>query len=233
MKKSLIGLFIALLLMVAIGGGVLLLTDKFGSVSAATDKNIDQIRLASTRDFLYASHQQCPVNDSVLITAHLFKDGKPIKTAGIPVDFQLTDNRFARLDDNRVLTDEWGTASTTLRSVAAKELIPEHPYLVNIKATAEGQSSLITVPLTRYMTLNGSVKDKSGGPVQGATVTLLYNATNKPVSAIGATTTTDIDGKYTLQMVPTDVGDITVYAKKGSLESSMPAEFSKLKTTKP
>ncbi len=219
-------LVIGVIVLSAGTGAYFLLTKHSGEASAAVDNAVSQIRLASARDFIYASHPQCRTDDTVLVTAHLYKDGKPVKQAGIPVDFSLSDGRFATLDDNRVYTDEWGTASTNVRSYASGQLIPTHPFLLSVKATAEGKTSLVTLLVTRYMTLNGTVTNKKGEPVQGATVSLLYNATHNPISAMGGTTTTNIDGMYRLDRVPTDVGGVTIYVKKGDFESYIPANFS-------
>ncbi len=53
-------------------------------VSAAEEQPVDSIGLSSARDFLYASLPQSPTEDSALITAQLYKGGKPLKKAGIP-----------------------------------------------------------------------------------------------------------------------------------------------------
>jgi hypothetical protein len=194
--------------------------------SASEEQPVDSIALSSARDFLYASLPQSPTEDSVLITAQLYMGGKPLKKAGIPVDFSLSDGRFATLDQNRVYTDEWGIASTSVRSYNSGLLLPDRPFLLSIKASAEGKSAQITLPMTGYISLGGTVRNKKGDPVEGATVLLAYNRTRVPIKASGSTTTTDVNGKYRLDRVPTDLGDIVVYVKKGDLETSMPADFS-------
>jgi len=193
---------------------------------AASEQRIDSIAVSSARDFLYASQPQSPTEDSALITAQLYQGGKPLKKAGIPVDFSLGDGRFATLDQNRVYTDEWGIASTSVRSYSSGLPLPDRPFLLSIRASAEGKSARITLPITGYISLGGTVKDKKGDPVEGATVSLAYNRTRVPIQASGSTTTTDANGKYRLDRVPTDLGDIVVYAKKGDLETAMPADFS-------
>lgn len=203
-----------------------LMTKTSGSAYAATDKAIGEIRMAVTKDFLYASHPQCKVDDEILITAHLFKDGQPIKKAGIPVEFFVGDGRFATLDANKVYTDEWGTASVHLRSYASGLMIPTHPYPLNVTAKAENMSAQVTIPITRHVSLNGTVRDRKGDPVEGATVAILYDRTRKPINAMGGTTTSDIDGKYRIDRVPTDLGDVLVYIKKGDLETYTKADFS-------
>ncbi len=226
LHRTLCLLVIGLMVVSAGFGTYFLLAKNSGSASAAVDNAVSQIRLASTRDFIYASHPQCRTDDTVLVTAQLYKDGQPVKKAGIPVDFSLSDGRFATLDQNRVYTDEWGTASTNLRSYASGQLIPTHPYLLSVTAASQGKTSLLTMLVTRYKTINGTVTDKKGQPVQDATVSLLYNATHNPISAMGGTTTTNIDGMYRLDRVPTDVGGVTIYVKKGDFESYIPANIS-------
>lgn len=194
--------------------------------SATPEQAFDDIGLSMARDFLYASQPQSPTEDSVLVTAQLYKDGKPLKKAGIPVSFSLGDGRFATLDESRVYTDEWGTASTQVRSYNSGLSLPERPFRLAITASAEGRSAQVTLPITGYMSLRGKVTDKAGGPVERATVSLAYNKTRMPVKASGSTTTTDVNGTYQLNRVPTDLGDIVVYVKKDSLETSMPANSS-------
>ena len=80
--------------------------------------------------------------------------------------------------------------------------------------------------MTGYTSLGGTVRNKKGDPVEGATVSLLYNRTRVPIKAGGGTTASDVNGKYRLDRVPTDLGDIIVYVKKGDLETSTPANFS-------
>lgn len=219
------GYFIVMLALAGIMLGSCLMINGIGDAKAASDGAIDDIRLSSARDFLYAYQPQSPEEDSVLVTAHLYKGGQPVKKAGIPVDISLSDGRFATLDDRRVYTDEWGTASTRVRSHDSGQALPEHPFLLAVTASADGKSSQVTLPITRYMTLNGTVRNKGGSPVKMATVVVLYNRTHNPINAMGATTTTDDDGNYRLERVPIDLGDVTVYARKGDMETYMPAGF--------
>src|SRR5271157_8312 len=225
-------LIIGITILFACLGAYMLLTKNMAGVSAAADNTNTDIKMAATRGFLYASHPLCIVNDSVLITAHVYQNGQPIKKAGIPVDFTLSDERFARLDKSVVYTDQWGTASTYIRSYASGELIPTHPYLVNVTAAALGNKGMLTIKMTRFITQDGTVTDKKGDPVEGAVVTLVYGGTNDPINAIGSTTVTDANGNYRLAMVPTDVGDVNIYVKKGSLQTHMPANFSSLQDLK-
>jgi hypothetical protein len=217
-----------ILIFTGIALGFVFLHDAGGQhvAGAASDQPIDSIAVSSARDFLYASQPQSPTEDSALITAQVYKGGKPLKKAGIPVDFSLGDGRFATLDQNRVYTDEWGIASTSVRPYNSGLPLPDHPFLLVVTASAEGKSARVTLPMTGYISLGGTVKDKKGDPVAGATVSLAYNRTRVPIKASGSTTTTDADGKYRLDRVPTDLGDVVVYAKKGDLETSVPADFS-------
>jgi hypothetical protein len=185
-----------------------------------------ELRLSAASEFLYASRPGGPAEDPVLLTAHIYKDGQPVRKAGIPVDFTISDSRFATLDNKRVYTDDWGTATTRIRSLDSGIPLPSHPFLVTVMASAEGKSSLVTLPLTGYKSLSGIVKDKDGRPVNAAKVVLLYKQTNNPINVAGSTTTTDADGKYYLEKVPTDVGDVIVYVKKGGLETYSPADIS-------
>lgn len=185
----------------------------------------DDIRLSSARDFLFAYQPQNPSEDSVLVTAQLFKDGRPIRQAGIPVNFSLTDGRFAKLDETTVFTDDLGMASTRVRSYNSGQEMSERPFLLGVTAMFGGKSSTVTMPITHYISLNGTIKDRSGGPVMNAQVGVLYNRTHNPVNARGATNTTDVYGNYRLDRVPTDLGDMVVYARKGDLETYKPASF--------
>ena len=193
--------------------------------NAAQTGPADDVRITSARDFLFAYQPQSPVGDSVVITAQLFKNGQPLKQAGVPVYFSLSDGRFATLDDSTAYTDQWGMATTHVRSHDSGQAMTEKPFLLVVSASAAGKSAQLTLPITHYMSLNGTVKNKSGDPVQGASVVVLYNATHNSVNAMGATSTTDIDGKYRLERVPTDLGNMIVYARKGDLETYMPANF--------
>lgn len=194
-------------------------------VKAAPAGAADDVRLSSARDFLFAYQPQSPFEDSVLVTAQLFKNGQPLKQAGVPVNISLSDGRFATLDDTTIYTDAYGMASTRVRSHNSGQAMSDRPFLLAVSASAGGKSSQVTLPVTHYISLNGTVKDKSGNPVKNAEVGVLYNRTHNPVNAMGATSTTDIDGKYSLERVPTDLGDMVVYARKGSLETYMPASF--------
>lgn len=204
---------------------VLLILAAVSFAKAAPAGAADDIRLSSSRDFLYAYQPQSPPEDSVLVTAQLFKDNRPIRQAGIPVNFSLTDGRFAMLDDATVFTDDLGMASTRVRSNSSGQALSERPFLLGVTALSGGKSSTVTMPITHYISLNGTVKDKSGEPVMNARVGVLYNRTHSPVNAMGATSTTDVYGNYRLERVPTDLGDMVVYARKGDLETYMPASF--------
>jgi hypothetical protein len=218
-SKSVGSILIILLLMaVAVG------TD-LSAANAAPDGTVDDIRLTSARDFLFAYQPQSPGEDSVLITAQLFKGGQPVKQAGIPVNFSLSDGRFATLDDTRVYTDRWGMASTRVRSFNSGRAMSERPFLLAITASSGDKSTRLTMPITHYISLSGTVKDKNGTPVDGAHVGVLYNRTRQPISAMGATSATDIRGKYRLERVPTDLGGMVVYARKGDLETYTPASI--------
>jgi hypothetical protein len=61
--------------------------------------------------------------------------------------------------------------------------------------------------------------------VEGATVSLLSKSNGKSIKAGGSTATTDIDGNYRLDRVPTDLGGVIVYVKKGDLATSTAADF--------
>lgn len=214
------GSLIIFALLIAAAAGALLLV-----VKAAPAGPADDVRLSSARDFLFAYQPQSPSEDSVLVTAQLFKAGRPLKQAGIPVNFSLSDGRYATLDETTVYTDQWGQASTKVRSYNSGQALTEQPFLLSVSADAGGKSSSVVLPVTHYISLNGTVKNKNGDPVQGATVAVLYNRTHSPVNSLGATSTTDIDGKYRLDRVPTDLGDMVVYARKGDVETYMPASF--------
>lgn len=217
--RSIGSLIILALLIVAIAGAFLYV------VKAATAGPADDVRLSSARDFLFAYQPQDHSGDSVVVTAQLFKNGQPLKQAGVPVNFSLSDGRFATIDDSTAYTDQWGMATTRVRSYDSGQAMNDRPFLLVVSASVAGRSSQVTLPITHYIALNGTVKNKGGDPVQGARVAVLYNATHNSVNAMGATSTTDIDGKYHLTRVPTDLGNMIVYAKKGDIETYMPANF--------
>lgn len=218
--RSIGSLIILALIIVAVAGAVLFV------VEAAQSGPPDNVKLTSARDFLFAYQSQSPgTGDSVVLTAQLFKNGQPLKEAGVPVNFSLSDGRYATIDDTTAYTDKWGMASTRVRSYDSGQPMTDRPFLLGVTASAAGKSSLVTLPVTHYIALNGTVKDKRDDPVQGASVVLLYNATHNTVNAMGATSTTDIDGKYRLERVPTDLGNMIVYARKGDIEAYMPANF--------
>lgn len=217
--RSASSLIILALVITAVTGGILYV------VKAAPAGTADDVRLSSSRDFLYAYQPQSPGGDSVVVTAQLFKNGQPLKQAGIPVNFSLSDGRFAAVDDYTSYTDQWGMATTRVRSYDSGVAMNEKPFLLVVSASTAGKSSQITLPITHYTSLNGTVKNKNGDPVRGARVAVLYNTTHNAINAMGATSTSDIDGKYRLEKVPTDLGDMVVYAKKGDVETYMPASF--------
>lgn len=204
---------------------IVLLVSAMAVVKAAPAGAADDVRLSSARDFLFAYQPQSPSEDSVLVTAQLYNGGRPIRQAGIPVNFSLTDGRFARLDDTTVFTDDLGMASTRVRSYNSGQAMSEKPFLLGVTALSGGKSSTLTLPITHYTSLNGTIKDKSGSPVMNARVGVLYNRTHNAVNAMGATNTTDVYGNYRLDRVPTDLGDMVVYARKGDIESYRPASF--------
>ena len=222
MSRSLrsIGLLIIFILLITAVAGAFLLV-----VNAASGGPADDVRITSARDFLFAYQPQSPAGDAVLVTAQLFRGGQPLKQAGIPVKFSLSDGRFATLDDSTAYTDEWGMATTHVRSYDSGQAMSEKPFLLVVSASAAGKSAQLTLPVTHYVSLRGTVKNKNGDLVQGATVAVLYKRTHSPVNAMGATSTSDINGRYSLERVPTDLGDMVVYAKKGDLETYMPASF--------
>lgn len=193
---------------------------------AADGQAIDSIALSPARDFIYASQPQRPAEDSVMVTAQLYAGGKPLKKAGVPVELSLGDGRFAALDEGRVYTDEWGAATTRVRPYNSGMPLPDRPFLLAVRASAGGKSANVTLPMTGHMPLSGRVEDGKGNPVEGATVSLLYSRTRVPVKASGGTTTTNVNGEYRLDRVPTDLGDVVVYARKGDVDASMPADFS-------
>ena len=217
--KSAGSLIVLALLMAAVSGALLY------AVKAAPAGAADDVKLTSARDFLYAYQPQTPGGDSVVVTAQLFKNGQPLKQAGIPVNFSLNDGRFAAVDDFTAYTDRWGMATTRVRSYDSGVAMTEKPFLLVVSASALGKNAQLTLPITHYMPLNGTVRDKNGDPVKGARVAVLYNSTHSAISAMGATSTTDADGHYRLDKVPTDLGDMVVYAKKGDVETYMPASF--------
>jgi len=221
MQVSASGILLKLLCM-----GMALGTVLSYNVGAADEPAIDSVALSSARDFIYAPQPQRPTEDTVLVTAQLYAGGKPLKKAGIPVDFGLGDGRFATLDDGRVYTDEWGAASTRVRSYSSGQPLPDRPFLLAVRASAGGKTAQVTLPMTGYMPLGGRVEDRKGDPVEGATVSLLYDRTRVPIKAGGSTTTTNVYGEYRLDRVPTDLGGVVVYVKKGDMEASMPADFS-------
>jgi hypothetical protein len=209
---------------------VIMILSAWGCAPASSGGSAVEIRLSAASDFVYAARPGGPAEDPVLLTAHIYKDGQPVRKAGIPVDFTISDSRFATLDNKRVYTDDWGTATTRIRSRDSGIPLPSHPFLVSVIASAEGKSSLLTLPLTGYKPLSGTVRDKDGRPVNAAKVVLLYKQTKNPINVAGSTTTTDAEGKYYLEKAPTDVGDIIVYVKKGGLETYTPADVSSAST---
>jgi hypothetical protein len=216
---------ISLLIIAAMLSGTMLYMAGNAFGAQAVTGAVGEIRLSSERDFLFAYQPQDRLEDSVLVTAHLYDNGRPVKKSGIPVDFSLSDGRFAALDNERVYTDEWGTASTRVRTYNSGMALSDRPFLLTVMASAGGKSSQVTLPITHYMPLNGTVKDKGGAPVAGARVALLYNRTHVPVSAMGTTTVTDVNGKYKLERVPTEIGDLVIYVKQDGLETYTPASF--------
>ncbi len=204
---------------------IVLLISALAVVKAAPAGPADDIRLSSSRDFLFAYQPQSPSEDSVLVTAQLYNGGRPIRQAGIPVNFSLTDGRFARLDDTTAFTDDLGMASTRVKSYNSGQAMNERPFLLGVTALSVGKSSTLTLPITHYISLNGTIKDKNGNPVMDAQVGVLYDRTHNPVNAMGATNTTDVYGNYRLDRVPADLGDMVIYARKGDLERYMPAGF--------
>jgi hypothetical protein len=210
-------------------GAVFMLSAGGQHAVSATEGQVDSIAMSSSRDFIYASQPQSPTEDTVMVTAQLYSGGKPLKKAGVPVDFSLSDDRFARLDVSRSYTDQWGTASARVSSYDSGKPLPEHPFPLSVKASAEGRSASIALPMTGYVTLAGKVTDKKGEPVEGATVSMLLNRTHVPIKAGGSTATTNIDGKYRLDRVPTDLGNVVIYVKKGSIETAVPANISSMR----
>ena len=194
------------------------------SATATAADTFDDIRIATTKDYIYASHPQCTTNDSILVTAHLYEGDRPYKQEGIPVNFTLGDMRFVTQEDGLTTTDGWGTASVTLKSNTTEEILPECPYPVNLTITAGNMSKNITIPVSRHMSLNGSVVDNQGNPVPDATVTLVYDVNNKIVNTTGNPAYTGRDGEageYHFERVPMDMGNITAVAKKGNMTSSV------------
>lgn len=211
------GFFIGIMLLIVVAFSY------YSASQSATGAAADDVRISGARDFLFA--YQADGEDAVLVTAQLFKGGQPLKQAGVPVNFSLSDGRYAVLDDTRVYTDEWGMASTRVRSYNPDRAMSDRPFLLGITAEHGGKSALLTLSITHYIPLNGTVKDKNGSIIPGAQVAVLYDRTRQPVSAMGTTTLTDIRGNYRLERVPTDLGPMVVYAKKGDLEAYTTASF--------
>jgi hypothetical protein len=182
------------------------------------------VKLTSDKDYLYLSLPACGADDTMTVTAQVYENGQPAK-AGVPVTFKLNDERFARIGQSQVQTNDNGTASVTVSAQQSTAYPTTYPYNLTITATANGDTGSLTTPMSRHVSLSGNATNKEGDRVSGATVTLLFNATGIVVRAPGNPATTDLNGHYNFTCLPVDMGNINLAVQKGSLSTVIPVNL--------
>lgn len=231
MEQSHTLLFISLMLVVAIAAAGCTGTSPAVNNSSTTTNVTSTpvpasytVKLAADHDFLYLSLPAAGADDTMTVTASVFENGNPVKS-GVTVTFNLGDERFAKLGQTQVMTNDNGTASVIVSAQPSGAYPDTYPYNLTIAATANGASSSVAVPMSRHESLSGKSTDKEGEPVSGATVTLRFNATNAVVRAPGNPAITDGDGRYNFTCLPVDMGNIKLVVQKGSLTTTIPVNF--------
>src|SRR5262249_27395780 len=107
--------------------------------------------------------------------------------------------------------------------IASKEPLPASPFGPAIPvALSEGETrERVDIPLQRWGTLEGSVVDEHGDPVQGARVQVMqvrYEAGRRRLASAGVARPTDDLGRYRLFSVPP--GQYVVSAAIGEVQSA-------------
>ena len=224
-------LFISLMLVVAIAAAGCAGTSPAVNNSSATPNATATpvpasytVNLTADRDFLYLSLPAAGADDTMTVTAHVYENGGLVKS-GVPVTFTLDDERFAKLGQTQVMTNDNGTASVTVSAQPSNAYPHTYPYNLTITATSSGATGSVTVPMSRHESLSGKATDKAGDPVAGATVTLKFNATGDVVRAPGNPAITDGNGRYNFTCLPVDMGNIKLVVQKGSLTNTIPVNF--------
>ncbi len=182
------------------------------------------VNLMADHDFLYLSLPAAGADDTMTVTASVYENGNLVKS-GVPVAFNLDDERFAKLGQKQVMTNDNGTASVIVSAQPSGAYPLTYPYDLKVTATANGATGSVTVPMSRHESLSGRSIDKEGNPVSGATVTLRFNATNDVVRAPGNPTITNGDGRYNFTCLPVDMGNIKLVVQKGSLTNTIPVDL--------
>ncbi len=224
-------LFISLMLVVAIAAAGCTGTSPAANNSSTTTNNTPTpvpasytVKLTADKDFLYLSLPAAGADDTMTVTASVYENGNLVKS-GVPVTFNLADERFAKFGQKQVMTNDNGTASVIVSAQPSGAYPNTYPYNLTVTATANGSSGSVIVPMSRHESLSGRSTDKEGNPVSGATVTLKFNATNDVVRAPGNPTITDGDGRYNFTCLPVDMGNIKLVVQKGSLTTTIPVNF--------
>lgn len=190
------------------------------------------VKLTPDKDYLYLSLPPCGADDTMTVTAQVYENGQKAK-AGVPVTFKLDDERFARLGQSQVQTNDNGTASVTVSARESTAYPKTYPYNLTITATVNGATGSLTTPMSRYESLSGNATNKAGDPVSGAIATLKFNATGVVVRAPGNPATTDTKGHYNFTCLPVDMGNIDLVVQKDSLSANIPVNLTGLNNTMP
>ena len=181
--------------------------------------------LKADAGFMYLSQPPVGADDSITVTAIVSTTSGAPATAGIPVNFSLSDETFARLGQSQAVTNDSGMTQVTVYAKQTDAEAPAYPYLLLIRANANGADKSLSIPMSRHESLSGRSIDKEGNAVSGATVTLLFNDTGSVVRAPGNPTITDSDGRYNFTCLPFDMGSINLVVQKDSLRSTLPVNL--------
>ncbi len=141
-------LFISLLLVVAIAAaGCTGTSPAVNNSSATTNATVTPVpasytvNLTADRDFLYLSLPAAGADDTMTVTASVYENGHLVKS-GVPVTFNLDDERFAKLGQKQVMTNDNGTASVIVSAQPSGAYPNTYPYNLTVTATANGRFGL-------------------------------------------------------------------------------------------
>ncbi len=236
MEKGYKLLFISLLMVVAIAAAGCTGTSPAANNSSTTQNATPTpapasytVKLTADHDFLYLSLPAVGADDTMTVTASVYENGNLVKS-GVPVTFSMDDDRFAKLGQTQVLTNDNGTASVNVSAQPSDVYLQTYPYNLTITAKANGAIASVTTPMSRHESLSGRSTDSHGDPLSGATVTLRFNATYAVVRAPGNPTITNGDGRYNFTCLPVDMGNIILVVQKGGMTTTLPVDFTNMST---